>query len=347
MNVSLLEKFGLGTLLCLWLIYGANFLGNVMVSVDRTTVATGERADEPADVAEAAPEPEVDFAVLLASADPAEGERLFSRCKSCHSIEPGGAHGVGPNLANMVGAPKAAKDGFSYSGVLADMGGDWDYAALDGFLEDPRGYATGTRMSFAGLKRPEQRAAVIAYMREHTENPPPLPEPATPEPEAAPEPDAAAPEGAATGEPEPEAETGEPEQEAETAAADTGAAPAEAGAGGLAAQFAAADAEQGAKVFRKCQACHSVEEGGKHKVGPNLWNVVGAPIAAKDGFNYSSALAGHGGEWSYETLAAYLADPKGFAPGNKMSFVGLKKPDELAAVILYLRDHTESPPPLP
>ncbi len=334
MNVSLLEKFGLGALLCLWLIYGANFLGNVMVSVDRTTVATGEHGAEPADVAEAEPEPEVDFAVLLASADPAEGEKVFSRCKSCHSIEQGGAHGVGPNLWNIVGAPKAAKDGFSYSGVLEGMGDEWDYAALDGFLENPRGYATGTRMTFAGLRRPEQRAAVIAYMREHTENPPPLPEPATPEPEAAtPEPEAAAPEAAAP--------------EAETAAAGTGAAAADADAGGLAAQFASVDAEQGAKVFRKCQACHSIDEGGKHKVGPNLWNVVGAPIAGKDGFNYSSALAGHGGEWSYDTLAAYLTNPKGFAPGNKMSFAGLKKPEDRAAVILYLRDHTESPPPLP
>ena len=339
MNVSLLEKFGLGALLCLWLIYGANFLGNVMVSVDRTTIATGEHAAEPVDVAEAEPEPEVDFAVLLASADPAEGERLYSRCRSCHTIEPGGAHGVGPNLANVVGAPKAAKGGFSYSGVLANMGGDWDYAALDAFLENPRGYATGTRMSFAGLRRPDQRAAVIAFMRENTENPPPLPEPVAAPEAAAPEPESAASAPDSAG-----------EAEVETVAVGTAApaaAPAAAEATGLAALLAAADAEQGAKVFRKCQACHSVEEGGKHKVGPNLWNVVGAPIAGKDGFSYSAALAGHGGEWSYETLATYLADPKGFAPGNKMSFVGLKKPDELAAVILYLRDHTESPPPLP
>ena len=136
------------------------------------------RSTAPVPAKEAAPapaEPEVDLATLLASADAGDGEKVFRKCKSCHTVDQGGANRVGPNLWEIVGAAKAAVDGFRYSGALADMGGEWTYENLDAFLADPKGYVPGTKMSFAGLRKAKDRAAVIAYMRSNADNPPPLP----------------------------------------------------------------------------------------------------------------------------------------------------------------------------
>ena len=115
----------------------------------------------------------------------------------------------------------------------------------------------------------------------------------------------------------------------------------------LAALLAAASPEAGAKVFKKCKACHTTKSGGANKVGPNLWDVVGRSKAAAPGFGYSAALEKLGGAWGYEDLDAYLTKPKEYAPGTKMSFAGLKKARSRAAVIAYLRSLSESPKPLP
>jgi cytochrome c len=111
--------------------------------------------------------------------------------------------------------------------------------------------------------------------------------------------------------------------------------------------LAAATPENGAKVFRKCVACHAAEKGAKHKVGPTLWDVVGRVAAKAEGFNYSPALAKVGKEWTYETLDAFLKSPKEFAPGNKMTFIGLPDAAERAAAVAYLRTLSDSPKPLP
>ena len=95
--------------------------------------------------------------------------------------------------------------------------------------------------------------------------------------------------------------------------------------------------EKGAKVFKKCAACHNKAKGAKHKIGPNLWAVVNAARAGQAGFSYSSALKGKTGTWSYEDLNAFLAKPKAFAPGTKMAFGGLKKASDRANLIKYLR----------
>ena len=111
--------------------------------------------------------------------------------------------------------------------------------------------------------------------------------------------------------------------------------------------LASFSADDGEKVFRKCAACHSIDEGGPNKVGPNLWGVVGAEKGVHDGYAYSQALLSVGGTWSYENLDAFLKSPKDYAPGNKMTFGGLRKASDRAKVILYLRDHDSNPAPLP
>jgi len=108
-------------------------------------------------------EEEVPFDVVLASADIEKGSKVFRKCSACHKLEDG-ANGTGPHLYGVVGRDKGGVDGFGYSDVLASMDGDWSADNLNGFLENPKGYAAGTSMAFAGLKKVEDRANLIAYL---------------------------------------------------------------------------------------------------------------------------------------------------------------------------------------
>ena len=98
--------------------------------------------------------------------------------------------------------------------------------------------------------------------------------------------------------------------------------------------------KQGKKVFRKCQSCHTLDNGGRHRIGPNLYGVMGAKIASKDGFAYSKASKASDVIWTDENLDAFLTKPKEFLPGNRMTFVGLKKEEDRKAVIAYLHKVT-------
>ncbi len=108
--------------------------------------------------------------------------------------------------------------------------------------------------------------------------------------------------------------------------------------------LAAADPAAGEKIFAKCTSCHTIEQGGANGIGPNLYGTVGEPIGqGKAGYAFSSALSGHGGNWTYENLDAWLTSPKAFAPGTKMSFAGLGKPEDRANVIAYLKANGGGP----
>lgn len=104
----------------------------------------------------------------------------------------------------------------------------------------------------------------------------------------------------------------------------------------LPAMASAQNVENGANVFKKCKACHDAAADGKNKVGPNLFGVVGRPAGKVEGFNYSDAMKNSGKTWDAATLDSYLADPKGFIPGNKMVFVGVKDDAERKDLIAYL-----------
>jgi cytochrome c len=127
----------------------------------------------------AAAEPPIE--TLLASADPANGAKVFAKCAACHTITPGGAAGVGPNIYGIMGKPHGAQAGFAYSSALKAKPGVWDWTNMSEWLKSPRKYAEGTKMTFAGLSNGKDRADLIAYLNQQSASPLPLPDaPAAP-----------------------------------------------------------------------------------------------------------------------------------------------------------------------
>lgn len=98
-----------------------------------------------------------------------------------------------------------------------------------------------------------------------------------------------------------------------------------------------AEVEKGEKLSKACAACHSFDKGGPNKIGPNLWNVYESKKGHTAGFAYSEGLLATGGQWSVESLNEFLWKPKKYAPGTKMNFIGLKKPEDRAAMVKYLQ----------
>jgi cytochrome c len=111
-----------------------------------------------------AAEKPVDILPLIARADPAQGAQLIGRCMACHSFEKGKPNGVGPNQYGLVGRKVASVEGFNYSDAMKAKGGSWGFQELSDFLASPQKAVPGTRMAFAGIKKPEERAALIAYI---------------------------------------------------------------------------------------------------------------------------------------------------------------------------------------
>ena len=125
------------------------------------------------------------------------------------------------------------------------------------------------------------------------------------------------------------------------------AAPVDIGPEPIMALLASADLGAGEKLSKKCSACHVFDAGGQNKTGPALWNAVNRPLGASEGYAYSDALAGFGGAWDYASLNAFLAKPKGYISGTKMNFAGLKKPEDRANLIAWMRTKADSPAALP
>jgi cytochrome c len=258
--------------------------------------------------------------VLLAHANVDKGKQIAKQCEACHTLQKGQPNKIGPNLYNVVDAPVAeGRGGFNFSSALKKKGGKWTYKDLFEWIKDPRGYAPGTLMTFSGIKSRQQRADVIAYLRTLSDNPKPLPKvEAQPKKAAAP---AAAPQKKAA------------------------AAPAEKT---LAQLFASASVDKGKQIAAVCGACHTFQKGQPNRVGPNLYNIVGSPVAeGRNGYNFSSALKKKGGKWTYAALFKWIKDPRADVPGTMMTFAGIKDPQKRMDVIAYLRTLSDNPVPPP
>jgi len=111
--------------------------------------------------------------------------------------------------------------------------------------------------------------------------------------------------------------------------------------------MAMGDAAAGKKIFKKCAACHSITKGGKNKIGPALYNVVGRKVGEVTDYKYSKALAAYDKEWNFEELNGFLIKPAKYIKGTKMAYAGLKKEKDRASIIKYLNQNSDSPVPLP
>jgi cytochrome c len=273
--------------------------------------------------APAAPTGPASIIPLIATADVAKGMAFVQQqCSACHSLNQGGANGVGPNLYNVMGATMFAGAGFNYSdAVKAKAKGKWNYDNMNLWLTDPSGFAPGTAMSYTGIKNTQTRADVVAYLRSLAASPLALPSAADVKAATAP---------------------------AATASAAPGGAPA-AAAPSIDTLFASADPGKGqALVQQQCAACHSLNKGGAAGVGPNLYGIVGAKMFSQAGFSYSAAAkAKAGGTWTADTMSDWLVDPNGFASGTMMSYPGIKKDQTRADVIAYLNKNSDNPAKLP
>jgi len=115
----------------------------------------------------------------------------------------------------------------------------------------------------------------------------------------------------------------------------------------ISALLAMGDAVHGKSVFKKCSACHSIKKGGKNKIGPALYNVIGRSAAALGDYKYSKALTAYGKSWTFEEMNSFLIKPQTYIKGTKMAFAGLKKEKDRASVIIFMNQNSDNPLPLP
>ena len=178
-----INKILASIIIALLIFFGINYVGNLIVNVDnKENQVTAYKIDIPeSDINTQSVvsggtviiEP---ISALLINASLEKGEKLYKKCGTCHNYKKNSTSKIGPNLWNIINRPKGNVEGFSYSSSLVEFGGKWTYEELAKFLYKPKDYISGTKMNFAGLKNVEDRANLINWLRQQSDNPVPLPE---------------------------------------------------------------------------------------------------------------------------------------------------------------------------
>jgi len=323
-NVNRVSLAALGSVLFVMLLVA---FSNLVISPQTPAVPGFALPTGGATAPAAAPaaQPQTPLPVLLAKADPKKGAQVAKICETCHNFQKGQGAKIGPDLWDVVGRPVASFPGFAYSDSIKKIGGDWTYEKLNKWIEDPKAMAADTKMTFPGEKDPEKRAEVLAFLQTLSDKPVPFPKPTAATAAAAP---AAATTAPATAAP---AAAAAPKPEGDS----------------LPALLAHGDAAKGKQDAVICGACHNFQKGQGAKIGPDLWNVVGRPVASFPGFSYSDSIKKIGGDWSYEKLNKWITDPKAMAADTKMIFPGEKSAKKRADILAFLQTLGDKPVPFP
>ena len=174
-----INKIVAAVLMVALLVIGIGKLSDVIFHVEKPKIpgyAVEVEAVAKASISSSSSETEkIDIAALMALGDLATGEKVFKKCAACHSIIKGGKNNIGPALYNVVGRQVGAVNDYKYSKALSGYGKEWTFEELNGYLLKPAKWIKGTKMAFAGLRKEKDRASVILYLNQNSDNPKPLP----------------------------------------------------------------------------------------------------------------------------------------------------------------------------
>jgi len=175
MNSFEINKIITAILVTILVVFGIGKISDIIFDKDDKNIVA-YKVEAPGGLAvQASAETSVDMSALLAMGDVAHGEKVYKKCKSCHSIKQGGGNKIGPALWNVIFRPVGSITDYKYSKALSSYGKEWTWEEMNGFLIKPSKWIKGNKMGFAGLKDEKDRASVILYLNQNSDNPKPLP----------------------------------------------------------------------------------------------------------------------------------------------------------------------------
>ena len=175
MNSFEINKIITAILVTVLVVFGIGKISNIIFDKDEKNIVA-YKVEAPEGLAvQTSTESSVDISALLAMGDIAHGEKVYKKCKACHSIKQGGGNKIGPALWNVIFRPVGSITDYKYSKALSSYGKEWTWEEMNGFLIKPSTWIKGNKMGFAGLKNEKDRASVILYLNQNSENPRALP----------------------------------------------------------------------------------------------------------------------------------------------------------------------------
>ena len=175
MNSFEINKIITAILLTILVVFGIGKISDIIFDKDDKNIVAYKVEAPEGEAVQASAESSVDITVLLAMGDVAHGEKVYKKCKACHSIKQGGGNKIGPALWNVIFRPVGSITDYKYSKALSSYGKEWNWEEMNGFLIKPSKWIPNNKMGFAGLKSEKDRASVILYLNQNSDNPKPLP----------------------------------------------------------------------------------------------------------------------------------------------------------------------------
>ena len=175
MNSFEINKIITAILVTVLVVFGIGKISDVIFDKDDKSIVAYKIEAPEGSAVQASAESSVDITALLALGDVAHGEKVFKKCKACHSIKQGGGNKIGPKLWNIMFRPVGAITDYKYSKALSNYEKDWSWEEMNGFLIKPAKWIKGNKMGFAGIKDEKERASVILYLNQNSDNPKTLP----------------------------------------------------------------------------------------------------------------------------------------------------------------------------